>query len=68
MVDADSIISKVVPLAQGGEWFDRLHDAEPGLIKVVLEHERSAVMYQDVLQTILDTKLLQFCGAWRRIN
>lgn len=37
MVDADSIISKVVPLAQGGEWFDRLHDAEPGLIKVVLE-------------------------------
>ena len=30
-------ISKVVPLAQGGEWFDRLHDAEPGLIKVVVE-------------------------------
>lgn len=37
MVDTDSIISKVAPLAEGGEWFDRLHAAEPGLIKVVLE-------------------------------
>lgn len=37
LVDVDSIISKVVPLEQGGEWFDRLHAAEPGLIKVVLE-------------------------------
>lgn len=36
-VDVDSIISKVVPLEQGGEWFDRLHTGEPGLIKVVLE-------------------------------
>ena len=37
MVDIDSIISKVVPLSEGAEWFDRLHAAEPGLIKVVLE-------------------------------
>ena len=37
MVDANSIISKAVPLKQGGEWFDRLHAAEPGLIKVVLQ-------------------------------
>lgn len=37
MVDVDSIISQIVPLEQGGEWFDRLHAAEPGLIKVVLK-------------------------------
>lgn len=37
MVDTDSIISKVVPLEEGGQWFDRLHAAEPGLIKVVLK-------------------------------
>ncbi len=37
MVDVSSIVSKVVPLEQGGEWFDRLHATEPGLIKVVLE-------------------------------
>ena len=37
MVDTDSIISKVVPLSEGAEWFSRLHAAEPGLIKVVLE-------------------------------
>ena len=37
MVNVDSLISQVVPLEQGGEWFDRLHAAEPGLIKVVLQ-------------------------------
>ena len=37
MVDVDSIISRVAPLQDGGEWFDRLHKAEPGLIKVVLK-------------------------------
>lgn len=36
LVDIDSIISKVVPLAEGSAWFDRLHAAEQGLIKVVL--------------------------------
>lgn len=36
-VDIDSIISKVAPLETGGQWFDRLHAMEPGLIKVVLE-------------------------------
>ena len=37
MVDVDSLISAAVPLADGAEWFDRLHAAEPGLIKVVLQ-------------------------------
>lgn len=36
LVDIDSIISKVVPLVEGPAWFDRLHAAEQGLIKVVL--------------------------------
>lgn len=36
LVDIDSIISRVVPLAEGPAWFDRLHAAERGLIKVVL--------------------------------
>lgn len=37
MVDVDSLISKVAPLQEGGQWFERLHAMEPGLIKVVLE-------------------------------
>ncbi len=37
MVDVDSLISASVPLDQGSAWFDRLHAAEPGLIKVVLK-------------------------------
>lgn len=36
MVDVDSLISEAAPLEEGGKWFDRLHAAEPGLIKVVL--------------------------------
>lgn len=36
MVDVDSLISKEAPLADGQEWFDRLHAMEQGLIKVVL--------------------------------
>lgn len=35
-VDVDSLISKAVPLSEGGIWFDKLHAQEPGLIKVVL--------------------------------
>ncbi|MBQ6469167.1 MAG: galactitol-1-phosphate 5-dehydrogenase [Lachnospiraceae bacterium] len=35
-VDLDNVISRVAPLAEGQEWFDRLHAAEPGLLKVVL--------------------------------
>ena len=37
MVDVGSITSKIAPLSEGQEWFDRLHAAEKGLIKVVLE-------------------------------
>jgi L-iditol 2-dehydrogenase len=36
-VDVDSMISAVAPLSEGGEWFRRLHDSEPGLMKVILE-------------------------------
>ena len=35
-VKLDNVISKVAPLAEGQEWLDRLHAAEPGLMKVVL--------------------------------
>ncbi len=35
-VDISDIISKVAPLEDGQEWFDRLHSGEKGLIKVVL--------------------------------
>lgn len=37
MVNVDILISAVVPLEQGAAWFDRLHAAEAGLIKVVLK-------------------------------
>ena len=36
-IDLSDIISKVAPLKDGQEWFDRLHCAEKGLMKVVLK-------------------------------
>lgn len=35
-VDVDSFISTIAPLSEGGTWFKRLHDGEPGLMKVIL--------------------------------
>ena len=35
-VDVAPLISAVAPLADGPEWFRRLHDREPGLLKVIL--------------------------------
>jgi L-iditol 2-dehydrogenase len=36
-VNLSGFVSRVAPLTQGPEWFSRLHDREPGLVKVVLE-------------------------------
>jgi len=36
-VDLSGFVSRVAPLADGVEWFRRLHDREPGLVKVVLQ-------------------------------
>ena len=36
-VDLSGFVSRVVPLAEGPEWFARLHAREAGLVKVVLE-------------------------------
>jgi L-iditol 2-dehydrogenase len=35
-VNVDCLVSAVAPLSEGKQWFDRLHNREPGLIKVVL--------------------------------
>lgn len=35
-VDVDALLSAVAPLSEGDAWFQRLHAAEPGLMKVVL--------------------------------
>ncbi len=35
-VDVEPLLSAVVPLAEGQAWFDRLHAADSGLVKVVL--------------------------------
>jgi L-iditol 2-dehydrogenase len=35
-VDVRSLISAVAPLEEGASWFTRLHDREPGLMKVIL--------------------------------
>ena len=37
VVDVDSLLSAVVPLAQGAAWFERLHRKERGLLKVILK-------------------------------
>jgi len=36
-VNVDALISRVVPLAEGAEWFRRLHDGGSGLMKVILK-------------------------------
>jgi L-iditol 2-dehydrogenase len=36
-IDVSPLISAVAPLADGQAWFDRLHAAEPGLMKVILQ-------------------------------
>ena len=36
LVDLSGFVSRVAPLSEGAEWFDRLHRREPGLLKVVL--------------------------------
>jgi L-iditol 2-dehydrogenase len=35
-IDVAPLISAVAPLSEGPSWFDRLHAAEPGLMKVIL--------------------------------
>lgn len=35
-IEVESLISKVAPLEEGPSWFTRLHNAEPGLMKVIL--------------------------------
>jgi L-iditol 2-dehydrogenase len=36
-VDVDALISATAPLSEGANWFDRLYNREPGLMKVILE-------------------------------
>jgi L-iditol 2-dehydrogenase len=36
-IEVDPLISAIAPLSEGAQWFQRLHEAEPGLMKVVLE-------------------------------
>jgi L-iditol 2-dehydrogenase len=36
-IDVTPLITAVAPLAEGQRWFDRLHAAEPGLMKVILQ-------------------------------
>jgi L-iditol 2-dehydrogenase len=35
-VDLSCFVSKVAPMSEGVEWFHRLHEREPGLVKIVL--------------------------------
>ncbi len=36
-IDVDALISRVAPLQEGSQWFKRLYDKEPGLMKVILQ-------------------------------
>jgi len=36
-INVDIILSAEAPLSEGGEWFRRLYDKEPGLMKVILK-------------------------------
>ena len=35
-INVEALISATPPLAEGAEWFKRLYDREPGLMKVIL--------------------------------
>lgn len=35
-INVDALISTVAPLAEGADWFQRLYNQEPGLMKVIL--------------------------------
>jgi threonine dehydrogenase-like Zn-dependent dehydrogenase len=35
-LEPEALISAVAPLTEAGAWFERLYNAEPGLLKVVL--------------------------------
>lgn len=37
LINLDNIISVVAPLSEGDKWFKKLHQAEPGIIKIVLK-------------------------------
>ncbi|MCB0094821.1 MAG: galactitol-1-phosphate 5-dehydrogenase [Caldilineaceae bacterium] len=36
-INVDALITNVAPLNEGGDWFHRLYDQEPGLMKVILK-------------------------------
>jgi threonine dehydrogenase-like Zn-dependent dehydrogenase len=36
-IDVRGLISAVAPLSEGPAWFERLHNKEPGLMKVILQ-------------------------------
>lgn len=36
-ISVDPLLSAVAPLSEGPEWFDRLYNREPGLMKVILQ-------------------------------
>jgi threonine dehydrogenase-like Zn-dependent dehydrogenase len=36
-IRVDPLMSAIAPLSEGQEWFNRLHAANEGLIKVILE-------------------------------
>ena len=37
VINVDPLLSAVAPLHEGAEWFDRLYNREPGLMKVILQ-------------------------------
>jgi L-iditol 2-dehydrogenase len=36
-IDVSPLLSAMAPLSEGAEWFDRLYNREPGLMKVILQ-------------------------------
>lgn len=36
-INVDPLLSAVAPLSEGAQWFDRLYNREPGLMKVILQ-------------------------------
>ena len=50
-VNVDALISRVAPLSEGVEWFDRLRPREPGLMKVILQPWKLAVTCRRVSKT-----------------
>ena len=56
-VDLSRFVSRVAPLENGADWFERLHNREPGILKVVLQP--FLILIEHIVLKLSETNLVQ---------